>query len=154
MSVVLATPGHYDTICQTIQALQAQTVCGQLEIVVVAPSKEVLQLDPTDFADFFSFQVVSCGEIQSFASANAIGIRRATAPIVALAEDHAFPAPEWAATLIETHQQPWAAVGPVMCNANPRTAVSWADFLVAYSPWVDPAPSRHTISFTRTQQQL
>jgi hypothetical protein len=42
MSVVLVTPGRYETIRKTMQHLQAQTVADQLEIVIVAPSAATL----------------------------------------------------------------------------------------------------------------
>jgi hypothetical protein len=66
-------------------------------------------------------------------------VREARAPVVALVEDHCFPAPGWAEALIERHAEGWAAVGPVMANANPQTAVSWANLLTEYAPWVEPA---------------
>src|SRR5262249_54038198 len=35
-------------------------------------------------------------------------------------------------------REPWAAVGPVMSNANPSTSVSWADMYIGYGPWLYP----------------
>src|SRR5690606_27239485 len=64
------------------------------------------------------------------------------APIIALAEDHCFPDPQWAERLLAAHQHFWAAVGPGVRNANPRTAVSWADLFIGYGPWLIPSPSR------------
>src|SRR5437588_133855 len=46
-----------------------------------------------------------------------------------------------AQALLAAHRGPWAAVGPVVRNANPSTSVSWADFLIGYGPWCDPAPA-------------
>jgi hypothetical protein len=60
--------------------------------------------------------------------------------VVVFAEDHSYPQPDWAEALIAAHREPWAAVGPVVANANPRSAVSWADFLPGYGPWLDPTP--------------
>ena len=65
-------------------------------------------------------------------------MREASAPIVVFTEDHCFPEPEWAAALLARHAEPWAAVGPVLRNANPETTVSWADLLIAYGPWLAP----------------
>ncbi len=139
MSVVLLTPGTYATIRRTIGCLRAQTVRDRLEIVIVAPKAPVLGLDRGELADFFSVQVVEVDPILSGAAARAAGIRRATASVVALGEDHSFPDPDWAATLIAAHRQPWAVVGPVVDNANPGTAISWANHLVEYGPWIEPA---------------
>jgi len=138
MSVILATPDDEKSIRKTIQHLRQQTVQNRLELVIVAPSKTELNFEQAELQGFFKVLVVECGEITSIAKANAAGIRQAAAPIVALAEDHSFPMPDWAASLIEAHRQPYAAVGPVVRNANPNTAVSWADFLIGYGPWIDP----------------
>ncbi len=138
MSVILATPDTFKTIQKTLSYLRAQTVKEQLEIVIVAPTKDQLGLDASALQDFLKFQVVEVGPIPSVAFANAAGIRRASAPVVAFAETHAFPNPEWAEALIEAHKQPRAAVGPAMANANPESAISWASFLIAYSRWMEP----------------
>ena len=31
-------------------------------------------------------------------------------------------------------------MGPIVRNANPRTAVSWADYLLGYGPFADGTP--------------
>jgi hypothetical protein len=65
--------------------------------------------------------------------AKAAGIRAATAPLVALLEDHTFPAPGWAEGLIKAHSLGhYAATGPVVANANPFSWASWGNFLVYY----------------------
>jgi len=139
MSVVIVTPDHYDTIRKTMRHLRAQTVRERLEVVIVAPSADTLEANETELKDFFRFRVVEVGKIRSVAQANAAGVRQASAPVVAFVEEHSYPDPGWAEALIEAHWQPWAAVGPVVRNANPGSAVSWADFLIAYGPWMDPS---------------
>ncbi len=141
MSVILVTPDCYETIRKTIKHLRAQTVRDRLEIVIVVPSAEELNLDESELKDFFQFRVVEVGEIKSVAGAKAEGIRLSSAPAVALAEDHCYPDPGWAEALIKAHRQPYAAVGPVMRNANPESLISWADLLIGYGPWLDPAPA-------------
>jgi hypothetical protein len=86
---------------------------------------------------FAAVRVVEAGVIKSVGQSNALGVREASAPVVALAEDHAFPEPDWARVLIEAHEGPWSVVGPVVCNFNPDSTVSRADFLVGYGPWSD-----------------
>jgi GT2 family glycosyltransferase len=141
MSVVIVTPDHYNTICRTIGYLRAQTVRERLEVVIVAPSADTLEVNEAELKDFFQFRVVEVGKIRSVAQANAAGIRQASAPVVAFVEEHSYPDPGWAEALIEAHRQPRAAVGPVVRNANPGSLVSWADFLIAYGPWMDPSPT-------------
>jgi hypothetical protein len=42
---------------------------------------------------------------------------------------------------VQAHADGWAAVAPVVANANTGGAVSWADFLLGYGPWLDPSPA-------------
>jgi hypothetical protein len=139
ISVILATADTYESIRGTIRHLRTQSAVKQMELVIVAPSASSLTLADDELKDFFQYLVVESGPVLSVGSANALGVRHATASIIALSEDHAFPAPGWAEALIEAHRQPWAAVGPVIRNANPTSRLSWADLLIGYGCWVDPA---------------
>jgi glycosyltransferase involved in cell wall biosynthesis len=141
MSVVIVTQDCYDTIRETLRHIRAQDVRDRLEVVIVAPSADGLGLDEAEVSDFLLVRVVEVGPIRSLAWANAAGIRQARAPVVVLAEDHCYPEPGWAEALINAHRQPWAAVGPVVHNANPDSSISWADALLGYAPWLDPAPA-------------
>jgi GT2 family glycosyltransferase len=145
MSVVLVTPDRYDTIRQTINHLKAQTVRRRLEIVIVTPSLEGLHFDKAELSGFFQSCIVEFGEIKSIGEGNAAGVRRASAPIVALGEDHSYPDPRWAEALIRAHQNPWVAVGPEVRNGNPQTAISWADFFIGYGPWMASATAGEVI---------
>jgi hypothetical protein len=138
MSVIVITPDRYETVRKTIRHLRAQRIRDRLEIVLVAPSLEGLGPDEKELSDFHQYSVVAVGDMRSTARARAAGVRKASAPIVAFAEDHAFPAPGWAEALVNAHRQEWAAVGPVMANANPKSLTSWANLLVEYGPWLEP----------------
>jgi glycosyltransferase involved in cell wall biosynthesis len=140
MSVVIVTPDRYETIRKTIHHLRSQKIKEQLEIVIVAPSKEELNLNEEEVNDSSQFRIIEVGPINSAAKARAAGVLQANAPVIAFVEDHSYPAPGWAEALIRAHKQPWAAVGPVMCNANPEKRISWADMLISYGRWLDPAP--------------
>ena len=139
MSVIIVTPDSYGTIRKTMKCLWAQTIRDQLEIVVVAPSTNGLGAE-AELKDFNCIRFVEVGPMNSSAAARAAGVREATAPVIALAEDHSFPEPQWAETLIEAHRGPWAAVGPAMANANPQSALSWANLAIEYGQWLDPVP--------------
>lgn len=143
LSVILVTPDSYATVRTTIRYLLRQEARNRMELILVAPREEELKPDVQDLQGFLSYQIVEVGPIQSIAYANCAGVRRARAPVVALAEDHAFPAPGWADALLQAHQTECAAVGPVVRNANPRSIVSWADLLIAYAPWLYPGRGGH-----------
>ena len=139
MSVVLVTPKHYETIRQAVKHLREQQPRDRLEIVIVAPAKDELELDEVELAGFFGVTVVEIGEIKTTGAAVVAGIRRARAPVVVYVEEHSYPAPGWAEALIAAHRQPWAAVGPVLLNANPGSLISWAHLFSDFSAWVAPA---------------
>jgi len=142
MSVVLATPGAFATIATTVGYLRRQSIARQLELVVVAPSVEILAADEADFQGFWGHQIVGVGPVTSVGRANAAGVRAARADLVAFAEDHCFPEPGWAEALVQRHASgDVVAVCPVFRNANPQTLVSWCDFVIGYGPWIDPTPA-------------
>ena len=138
MSVIIATPDSYEIIRKTIGYLGAQTVKDRLEIVIVAPSQDALGLIESDLTGFHSYKVVEAGEIRVLTTARVAGVAGASAPIVAFAEDHCFPEPSWAETLIAAHNKGHAAVGPLMRNANPATSISWAGIFLHYGCCIQP----------------
>ena len=136
LSVVIVTDG-FETIAKTVRHLRAQTIASAIELVVVAPDGAV-DLADADLEELHSHRVVPVGDIRSLSWARAPGIREARAPVVALAESHCFPEPDWAERLLAAHENGWVAVGPAVFNANPRSVVSWVNLLLDYGPWLGP----------------
>ena len=142
LSVILTTPDDIQTIRKTLQHLQRQTIADVIEMVIVAPIAAAIAPDDEMKTSFHAWKVVEAGEITSIGRANAAGIRQASADTVVLAEDHCFPDADWAENLVKAHAESWAAVGPGVRNANPRTSVSWADLFIGYGPWLLPLAAR------------
>ncbi len=143
LAVVLVAPLGYGKLRRAVRHLRAQSARDRLELVVVAPSLADLRMDAEDAVAFARVCVVESGPFESWAQATAAGVRGASAPLVALCEDHVYPDQGWAAAVIAAHRGAWAAVGPVIGNANPATAISWANLLIAYGHWLRPgAPDR------------
>jgi len=136
MSVILVTE-KYETVRKTIHHLRLQTVRDWLELVLVVPSIEEAALIDSELREFYAYHAAEVGPIKSLSWARASGVRHATAPIVAFAESHAYPAPNWAEALIAAHQEAWAAVGPGMGNANSGGMISWANFFLDYGRWFE-----------------
>lgn len=146
LTVLIVTPDSYETIRRTVRHLRAQTVRDRLELLIVAPSRAGLGLPEHEVAGFRRVRVVEVGQIERMSPAKAAGVRKASAPLVAFAEDHCYPEPDWAAHLIAAHRRGWAAVGPTMRNANPRTMVSWAGLYLNFGCCLEsagPGASRH-----------
>ncbi len=139
LSVIVISPDNYETVRKTVRRLRGQNVHDQLEVVLVFPSIASSMVDAQDLSCFHSSRFVEVGDMTSTARARAEGVRHATAPAVAFVEDHSFPAKGWAEALIRAHQEPWAAVGPVIANANPRSLVSWVNLIIEYAEWMEPA---------------
>jgi hypothetical protein len=136
LSVILATD-RYETIRNVVARLTAQTVLGQIELVMVAPPGATADLDASSVQGFAAVRRVETETVLPLAPARAAGVRAATAPIVCIGETHSFPHADWAEVLIRAHAGPWAVVVPAFGNANPDNALSWAAFLRDYGRWID-----------------
>lgn len=123
----------FECVRRTVRALREQTIVSEIELIIVAPSREALaDCKPGELDGFLRVEVVPIGSIRMVDRDAAHGIHRATAPIVAVIENHAFPEPRWAEQILEAHRGPWAVVGSLMVNANPRSALSWANMFMSH----------------------
>lgn len=136
LSVILPTSDDFSTIRQTVRALSRQTIRDKLELVIVAPTEQI-DIPADEVSMFAGTRVVNGGPVKTSNSSRCVGVRAASAPFVALAEDHSFPEPDWAEALLNAHAEGYAVVGPVIGNANPDTMVSWANLVLEYGPWFE-----------------
>lgn len=130
LSVILPALGGVDAASRTLACLGRQT---RRDFEVVLVTRDGARPDLPDLR----IRPVAV-DTRLAAEAYAAGIRRAEGRVVALAEDHAFPAEDWAERLLEAHEGAWAAVGPAIENANPRSTVSRADLVLNFLDWVEP----------------
>ena len=141
LSIVVVSDCDSQNLRMALACLRAQTVSNMLEVIIVTSSKERLNLDPRELEGFFNGRVLELRSHGNEGQAKAAGIVAAGAPLVAFMEDHSYPEPGYAKALIEAHcNGDFAAVGPVMLNANPHSTVSWGCFLVFYGPWMAAQP--------------
>jgi hypothetical protein len=138
MSVVVYTPYDHRWLELLLHALKAQTVRERIELVVVCQSRATLAANVEDFYGLGRALIVETTDDHSYVGGKIAGVRAATTPIVAFAEDHCLPEPEWAERLIAAHKEDWAAVGPSMMNGNPRSVTSRAGFALHWGPWAHP----------------
>ncbi|MDA1086133.1 MAG: glycosyltransferase [Verrucomicrobia bacterium] len=137
MTVILPVQGTPPGPQKSLDHLAAQTVCDQLEVIVLVDGRTSRDLASAEYSGFWDYRVIDVDDIRVRGESMAAGVRHARAAIVALTEDHVFTEPDWAEALLRAHEGDVAAVGPVVCNANPITAVSCADFIVGYGPWIE-----------------
>lgn len=141
LTAALLTPDDFGTIRKTSGCIASQSVAGEIELLILTPDPEMLRPDADCVARFHSLKVVKVDLSRGSGPARAIAVREATAPVIVFGEDHCFPEAGWAEALLRAHSGDWAAVGPVVINANPGSLVSWADLLQGYGPWLAPGRS-------------
>jgi hypothetical protein len=120
-------------------SMMAQTRRNEIEVLLCAPTRDAIGPERSEWNVLHSVRVIEIGPLRIVAEAKALAVRNASAAIVAFAEEHAFPMPNWANALIRRHAEPHAVVGPTMVNPNPLKPISWANFLIEYGPWMSPA---------------
>jgi hypothetical protein len=146
LTAILITPDTFAHINGTLRALELQTIREQIEVVLVVPSAAGQHLDERRKRLFAGFKILEVGHIRYAGEAIARAVYAAGADIVAYAEEHAFPEPEWAQYLVEAHKGPWAAVGAAVLNANPKTNTSWAHILSCFATILHAPQSMETSS--------
>ncbi|HSG46622.1 MAG TPA: glycosyltransferase [Longimicrobiales bacterium] len=156
ISVILPTWDTFDAVRTTVEHLGRQTVADQIELLICAPGADDFLVDADAVRSLHSVRVLEAGDLSMTGPVRARAVREARASVVAFTEDHSFPDPGWAEALLRAHAEPHAAVAPAIRNANPETAVSWADLFLGYGRWL--APGRrgtmdllpgHNISYKR-----
>jgi hypothetical protein len=154
LSVVLATD-TYETVRAVIERLRRQTLCHDIELVLIAPSTASVEVVLSYRKEFADIKLVE-HDFSEVAPARAAGIHAASAPLIYIAETHSYARPNLAEILISTFSGPWAAVTPAIGNGNPKGALSWAAFLSDYGQWAEglpageiPSPPPHNAVYRR-----
>ena len=157
LSVVLITPDAFETIGCTVRHLAAQTIANRLELLVAAPASAQVEIPARAVSALAGCRLVPIDHWTTLSAAKAAAVRVATAPVIAFAEDHSFPEPEWAAALVAAHARGFSAVGAQMLNANPGSLLSWAAMFLHFGAAVQPAEGQevrytsasHNTSYSR-----
>lgn len=140
LSVILVATAEYALVRDAIRNFGDQREVP-IELVLVGPralERSITATDRDDLGRFARWRHVAVPDDTPFDAARAAGVRAATARVVAFTEDHSFPRAGWAAALLRAIDDGAAVVGPVVENGNPRSRVSWANFLLEYGEWMPP----------------
>jgi hypothetical protein len=140
LSVVMVAGAQRGRAQRVLDALAAQAARDRLEVIVM----DIAQGAPAGLQPEPSLRSTAATrpDIRRWGQARAEGVRLARGDVVAFLEDHCFPQPDWAATLLEAYREPWAVVGYAFTNANPATYVSRASLLARYGQFVHPTARR------------
>jgi hypothetical protein len=113
-------------------------------LVEHAPGAEILVPDCTDETTrnhlrerWPQARVIEFDEPTSVPALRAAGVAAATAPYVAVIEDHCVVRNGWASELLGSHRAGRSVVGGPIRNGSTRIR-DWAGFLFEYSPYMEP----------------
>jgi glycosyl transferase family 2 len=144
MSVIITTIGGFESIRTVIEHLKMQTVADRLEVIIISPSMRLTAAEEAELNHFSNSIIMEADMDNGLSDAWVDAVNESSAPIVAFGENHAFPVPQWAEALIEAHDGPWAGVGSVIRNANPKSINSRAQLYMTYGRWTGPIESGET----------
>jgi glycosyl transferase family 2 len=112
-----------------------------------APGAEVVVADWTDAETraevaerWPSVKLLSFDEPTAIPELRAAGVFAATAPVVALIEDHCLVTPGWADRLLAGHASGHGVVGGPIRNVATQRIRDWAAFFCEYSAVMEPMP--------------
>lgn len=132
LTAVVVMPRGVEELAGALARLDAQTCRDRIEVVLVHTLARAHEIDAARFGHFRSFRPVSLAVMPTVAAAFAAACQVAAGDVVSLVEDHVLLEPGWAAAVLAAHDRQCAAVAPLMANANPATAISWANFLGSF----------------------
>ena len=144
ISVVIVGRDGIQSLRPILSCLCEQTIADRMEVIAVLPSDRFADNALDAWSDRFRrVRTVATGVIGNRGRAAAAGVRVATAPVLAFTENHCFPDPDWAECLCCRHDESRVAgVAPIILNANPESALSWAIYGAGYAAFATPGPSR------------
>ena len=138
ISAIYFTLTDFEAIRRVVSAWSRQTAASNVEAILVCPDEATVGIEENLFANFRSWKVVECDRVDSSACMRVAGIRAASAPYIAITEDHCFPHKRWAELILAKLEEGYDAVcGSFRC-ANPRRTMSWSNLLVEYTTWMEP----------------
>jgi glycosyltransferase involved in cell wall biosynthesis len=139
LSVVVPSVNGLADLVGCLEALEQQRQDLSLEVLVVDRCGADVRASVA--SKFPEVRVLAAGPETSIPDLRAIAFDAATAPLVAVIEDHVIVPPGWASEIVNAQHANNAVVGGVIENAATERLVDWAAFLCEYSHCIPPLPS-------------
>lgn len=134
ISILLPAMLGAKTVSAALEAWDAQTRRDELEILILCPD----DAGGPHFPPRRGQVLVPIGAAELH-EARAIGIERASAEFVMLAEDHCLPDPGWAEAILDRLEDGrWDGVGPALRAGNRTSCWAAGSFLIGYGEWMMP----------------
>jgi hypothetical protein len=136
LSVVVASVNGFPYLGQCLDSLAAR--CPEAEIVVAdCTDKETRERIR---AEWPRVRLVGFEEPTSVPELRAAGIAAASAPHVAVIEDHCVVRNGWSSRLVAGHRAGRSVIGGPIRNGSTERLRDWAGFLFEYSAYMEPGP--------------
>ena len=137
LSVVVASVNGFPYVGRCLDSLRLH-----------APNAEVVVADWTDDAtrrrirqEWPEVKLLSFEDPTPVPVLRAAGMREATAPYVAVIEDHCVVRASWGERIVAAHKAGHSVVGGSIRNGETGRVRDWAAFFCEYTEHMDPAPS-------------
>ena len=148
LSCVVVARGGAVAARRTIQSLRLQTIADGLDVLVVADAPAAVSA-----SGFARLRTLIAPSGSGYGAMAATGVADATGALVAILDDYAFPARDWAEAIASHRHDAFAALGSALGNANPRSPMSWSNMLLDHGAWrdgvaggtVDALPARNLV---------
>jgi len=139
LSVVIPSVNGTADLLGCLAALEQQRGGVALEVLVIDRCGESLRQAVRE--RFPTVRILETPRDTSIPDMRAIAFREATAPAVAVIEDHVVVPPDWAAQLLDAQRTFGGVIGGPIENAATERLVDWAAFLCEYSHCIPPLPA-------------
>lgn len=140
LSVVVVVFAGGSAVTRALEALeQQQGVPGRVEVIVAAATGTIDEgalraLSPR--ARFVSAPVAAHPS-----QLRALGVRAASAAIVACTEDHCVATSDWCARIVAAHRGPALVIGGAIQKLRPDSSIAWTAYLLEYGRFMPPIAS-------------
>ncbi len=139
LSVVVPSVNGMQDLAGCLDALEAERARVPLEVLVVdrvGPEVRhaVARSHPW-------VRLIEAAPGTTIPALRAMAFDAASAPVVAVIEDHVRVPPGWASQMLDAHARGETVVGGAVYNAATERVVDWAAFLCEYSHLLPPLPS-------------
>lgn len=139
LSVVIPSVNGFSDLRECLDALVRQSDQVRLELLVVERCGESVRRQVRE--RYPSVHLIEVDASVTIPEMRAVAFDRATAPAVAVIEDHVIVPPDWARRLLAALGGGEQVIGGAVENAATETTLDWAAFLCEYSHCLPPLPA-------------
>jgi hypothetical protein len=136
LSVVVPSVNGWFELSECLAALQREHLCVPLEVLV--PERCGAAVRDAISRHYPQVRVLPVPPQTSIPEMRARAFGEATAPMVAVIEDHVLVPSGWAQKILEARSQGQRVIGGIVQNAATKRLVDWAAFFCEYSQLMAP----------------